>query len=168
MTGSVTMITDTPVFAPSTQTLRELLESGETAILEITDTAMVPLLQPGDRVRVRAACARRLCSGDIVLVQVGNDLRCVRLLWRGFGMWWAKADAVPEFYTPATRAAIVGRVISVYDASNVERPLAPCACSALLSLLRGVLHYLRRHMTHQHVFGVRNEVRFASRHRAEK
>lgn len=95
--------------------VKKRLRHGQSVCFIIASSSMRPWLQPGSRVRVRAADPAVLRMGDVVVVQTADgQWRAHRLIRRlprrGATGWVTKGDGAPYADEPLAPACIAGLV----------------------------------------------------------
>lgn len=121
---------------------KEILARGGTAVLTLATDVMKPLLNKGDRVRVRAATAEPLGCGDVVIALRNGRVVCRRLMWRSDATLWTKADALDEFDAPCSRTEVLGRVVAVERAEGKEQKLRVPAVIRMACLAKAAVHHI--------------------------
>ena len=125
--------------AEATALFRESLDQFDAVRFRVTGACMLPVLAPGDVVRLKAAARARPRFGDVLLVSTRDGPRLHRLVWRPpLRVAGAReGDLAPGFDGPLTRSPPSAP-------SSVSRGRRPsCRSShggrALVSLVRGIL-----------------------------
>jgi signal peptidase I len=105
----------------------ELLRAGNVVELPLGGSSMRPLFADGDFLLVRPASAADVRPGDAVIVDLGGQLMCHRLVYVTDDRVVTRGDSIADCDPPLPATAIIGRV---------DIPLSPhalyCAVRALL------------------------------------
>ena len=101
--------------------VKERLRQGQSVCFIIASSSMRPWLQPGSRVRVRAADPAALRMGDVVVVRTAHGEwrahRLIRRLQRGSAAGWVtKGDGAPYADEPLAPTCISGLVVAAMRA----------------------------------------------------
>ena len=133
-----------PAFA--TACFRESLDHFDAVRFRVTGTCMLPVLAPGEVVRLKTSARARPRFGDVLLFSTRDGPRLHRLVWRPpFARWRTRGDRAPGFDGPLDPRTALGTVI------GVERDLALVPVFSrtrgLVSLVRGILLRLGRAWT---------------------
>jgi hypothetical protein len=124
--------------AEATALFRESLHQFDAVRFRVTGACMLPVLAPGDVVRLKEAARARPRFGDVLLVSTPDGPRLHRLVWRPpFGPWRTRGDQAPGFDGPLHPQSTLGAVVGV----EREEAVVPVFSRgrALVSLVRGIL-----------------------------
>ena len=125
---------------------RESLDRFDAVRFRVTGACMLPVLAPGEVVRLRAAARARPRFGDVLLFSTRDGPRLHRLVWRPpFACWRTRGDLAPGFDGPLDPRSALGTVIGV----ERDEALVPVfsRTRAVVSLVRGILLRMRRAWT---------------------
>ncbi len=103
-----------PYRMPAARDLARMgLRSGGSVRLRVSGDSMLPLLRPGDAVRLQPAEPASLRRGQLVVLAIDGHLLTHRLLWQGPEGLVAKGDNREALDPPASPDSLVGRVIAI-------------------------------------------------------
>jgi len=88
----------------------DFLREGHTVEVPLGGSSMRPLFAPGDTLRIRPARAADLRPGDVIIVDLGGQLLCHRLVYVAGDHFVSRGDDAPEHDPPLPLDAIIGRV----------------------------------------------------------
>ncbi|NJL35113.1 MAG: hypothetical protein HC893_16245 [Chloroflexaceae bacterium] len=123
MSRSALPTSDVTYQAAALQMACTRLQQGQSLVVRVQGNSMLPLLRPGDVVRVEPVSINGIRSGDVLLVAYPHTLLMHRLIAHTAHGWQTKGDnrSLPDAPVPAP--AIVGRVVAVQRQSHWH-PLA--------------------------------------------
>ena len=126
--------------ALTTTLFTELLQTVGHARIEVLGSSMLPVIQPGDVLRVEAGPVQ---PGDIIVFTGEGSLCAHRLLALADGMAIARGDGNRRYDVPFPNEQILGRVMNLERAGAVISDLSPRPLASLFirnsSLLRRVV-----------------------------
>lgn len=126
--------------ALTTTLLTELLQSVGHARIEVLGSSMLPVIQPGDILRVEAGPVQ---PGDIIVFTSENSLCAHRLITFSGEMAIARGDGNQRYDAPFPSEQILGRVIDLRRAGTTISDLSPRPLASFFirhsSLLRRIV-----------------------------
>lgn len=114
--------------ALTTTLFTELLQSVGHARIEVLGSSMLPVIRPGDVLRVKAGPVQ---PGDIVVFAGEGALCAHRLISLSGGIAIARGDGNRRYDSPFPSSQILGRVIDLQRAGIVINNLSPRPVASL-------------------------------------
>jgi signal peptidase I len=128
------LVTDSPPLDAANGLIQERLHSGQTVRFTIPTTSMLPFLEAGDSVVVRASSVQELVIGDIVVAKLDGRMvahRLIALRAEGGNVWaTTKGDNTPRADKPWPAAKALGMVTAVRS-NGRERDLGKMSARTL-------------------------------------